>query len=60
MPKFTNRHMKFRIRGFAKADGSEVQVFGNEDAPVNDDGSSMPLIFDQDVEQQTTVTDHVV
>ncbi len=59
MPKIPNRHMKFRIRGFLLPDGSEIEVFGNEPAPTASDGSALPVIFDQDVYQETHVTDHV-
>lgn len=51
---------KFRHRGFKpNDDGSIVMVFGEEPSPINVDGSPMSKLWDHDVSQVITVTDHI-
>jgi hypothetical protein len=51
---------KFRHRGFQPSDANEpvIMKFGDEPAPTNPDGSSMKVLWDNDVEQVITVTKH--
>lgn len=49
----------FRHRGFKDANGVIVMVFGDEPAPLNADGSLMLKLWDHDVKQVITVSDHL-
>lgn len=49
----------FRHRGFKAIDGSINMIFGNDPEPINSDGTAMLKLWDHDMKQVITVSDHV-
>jgi hypothetical protein len=50
----------FRHRGFEnKETGEVIQIYGNDEAPRDSAGKPLKKLWDHDVEQVSTVTDHI-
>lgn len=61
MPRFETETQSFRHRGFQPADPTQprIMMFGSDPAPVNPDGTPMHKLWDNDVSQNITVSEHV-
>jgi hypothetical protein len=66
MPSYINETQSFRHRGFedhekldCNGNPTRIMIFGDGPAPVDSQGQTLKLLWDNDVNQVITVSKHV-